>query len=162
MPVDFQIDAYQVDVARIVEDVFQTMLGVNVSPSELTDAAAESFVSAEVQFVGEWKGAVVLQCSPEQAFDFTARMMRGPRPSAMDEDVGDSLGELANMVGGNLKSVLPSGVALSMPSVIVGGDYALHICGGNEARTQIVGFSSALGSFWVTLVQVLERERRRG
>jgi hypothetical protein len=54
--------------------------------------------------------------------------------------------------------VLPHGVALSIPSVVAGTDYALHICGGNEYKT--VGFSSDLGAFWVTLVQVVERKRR--
>jgi len=43
--------------------------------------------------------------------------------------VRDALGELANMLAGNLKSVLPSGVVLSMPSVIEGSDYSLRICG---------------------------------
>jgi len=43
-----------------------------------------------------------------------------------DEDVRDALGELANMLAGNLKSVLPSGVVLSMPSVIEGSDYSLR------------------------------------
>ena len=84
--------------------------------------------------------------------------MPGLKPDRVDEDVRDSLGELANMVGGNLKSVLPPGVALSMPSVVDGSDYALRICGGNATNT--VAFSSALGIFWVTLVQVLNSEGR--
>jgi chemotaxis protein CheX len=157
MLADFQIDSYQIDVATIVEDVFQTMLELEVHQLEWDASTQEGFVSAEVQFVGEWKGAVVLQCSPELAFDLTARLMHEPRPSEVDQDVRDAMGELANMVGGNLKSVLPPGVALSMPSVVAGSDYVLHICGGHGARTRTVPFVSELGNFWVTLVQVLEK-----
>jgi hypothetical protein len=60
------------------------------------------------------------------------------------------------MVGGNLKSVLHPGVALSMPSVVEGSDYALHICGGNAVTT--VAFSSDLGVFWCTVVQMLDKK----
>jgi chemotaxis protein CheX len=157
MLAEFQMDCYQTDVVTVVEDVFRTMLELEVSQLERSASGMEGFVSAEVQFVGEWKGAVVLQCSPELAFDLTVRLMHVPKPNAIDQDVRDALGELANMVGGNLKSVLPPGVALSMPSVVVGSDYVLHICGGRAARTRIVPFASELGEFWVTLVQVLEK-----
>jgi hypothetical protein len=59
------------------------------------------------------------------------------------------------MIGGNLKSVLPHGVALSMPSVVAGSDYALRICGGN-AESERLAFNSPAGSFWVTLIRLPE------
>jgi chemotaxis protein CheX len=158
MPVELQIDSYQVDVARIVEDVFLTMLNVDVSQSKVAGSAAPGSLTAAVQFVGEWKGAVLLQCSPQQAIAFTTCLIPSLRPSRIDEDVRDSLGELANMVGGNLKSVLPPGVALSMPSVVDGSDYALRICGSNAANT--LSFASDQGEFWVTLVHVLDKDDR--
>jgi len=143
----------------IVEDVFRTMLGLEVGPSVPGESPASGSLTATVQFVGEWKGAVLLQCSAQQALAFTASLLRGLKPDCVDEDVRDALGELANMVGGNLKSVLPTGVALSMPSVVDGSDYAMRICGGNAAKT--VAFSSELGVFWVTLVQVLDSQSEK-
>ncbi|MBZ5672725.1 MAG: chemotaxis protein CheX [Acidobacteriia bacterium] len=157
MPVTFEIDAHQTDVARIVEDVFRTMLCLEVATSETGDSSEPGLLTAAVQFVGDWKGAVLLRCSPRQAFAFTTSLIPSQKPSRFDEDVRDALGELANMVGGNLKSVLPPGVALSMPSVVEGNHYALHICGRNASKT--FGFSSELGPFWVTLVQVSDQER---
>jgi hypothetical protein len=64
------------------------------------------------------------------------------------------MGEIVNMVGGNLKSVLPHGVALSMPSVVQGRSYSLRVCGSNMVNHQ--GFVTADGPFWVTLVEVPE------
>jgi chemotaxis protein CheX len=148
--VPVEIDTHQAEIVSIVEDVFRTMLDLEVSPSDVISPASGSLTVA-VQFVGEWKGAVLLECGSEQAIAFTARLMPGLTPSHIDEDVRDSVGELVNMVGGNLKSVLPPGVALSMPSVVVGGDYAVHICGDNAART--LGFTSEIGPFWVTLLR---------
>ena len=55
-------------------------------------------------------------------------------PAAIDDDVRDVMGELANMVAGNLKSLLPRGVDLSMPSVVEGSDYALRVCGVNAVE----------------------------
>ena len=76
-------------------------------------------------------------------------------PTSVNDDVRDTLGELANMIAGNLKALLPFGVAISMPSVVEGSDYSLRICGGNQASR--LTFSSELGEFRVTLVE-LRRE----
>ena len=158
MPVVFDVETHQIDVAHIVENVFHTMLNLEVRQSDANRDAAPNSLTAAVHFAGEWRGAVLLQCGWPEALAFSNCLMLGGQESNVDEDVRDTLGELANMVGGNLKSVLPPGVALSIPSVVAGTDYALHICGGNTFKT--VGFSSDLGLFWVTLVQVVDRKRR--
>ena len=68
----------------------------------------------------------------------------------------DALGEFANMIGGNLKSVLPRGVSLSMPSVVEGSHYSLHV---HRAKTnKRLAFDGPDGPFWVTL---LETENQR-
>jgi len=157
MPIALHVESYQQEVTQIVEYVFQTMLGVEVQPGPRADSSPAAALTAVVYFVGEWKGAVLLQCSLEQAFAFTSHLMPALRPTTVDADVRDALGELANMLGGNLKSVLPPGVALSMPSVVEGTDYALHLCGGNVSK--VLALASALGVFWVTLVQLLDPER---
>lgn len=158
MTVPFELESHQVDVAQIVESVFHTMLNVDVSPSETVGTAGINSLTAAVHFAGQWQGAVLLQCGPTEAVAFANCLLPGEENPQSDADVRDALGELTNMVGGNLKSVLPPGVALSIPSVVAGSDYALHICGGNAFKT--VSFSSHLGAFWVTLVQVLERKRK--
>ena len=71
----------------------------------------------------------------------------------LDGDVRDVMGELANMVAGNLKSLLPRGVDLSMPSVIEGSDYSLHICG--VGAVERMSFSSAPGDFRITLLEMM-------
>jgi chemotaxis protein CheX len=74
-----------------------------------------------------------------------------PTPIQFDDDVCDALGELANMIGGNLKSVLPRGVSLSLPSVVQGNSYSLRVCGGH--RNNRMSFTGPDGPFWVTLVE---------
>lgn len=151
MPVQFNVEDYLLDMTRVTEDVFRTMFGIEVTmPQE--NPPPRNTVTAAVQFAGDWKGAVILTCSLEDSFQVCARMMSGLHPVHFDEDVRDSLGELANMLGGNLKSVLPPGVVLSIPIVTEGKDFGLHLCGGNDART--MAFAGEMGEFEVTLVYV--------
>lgn len=151
----FQVETHQIDLARIVEDVFSTMLGMDAVLSAAVEPSAEC-ITASVQFVGGWRGAVLLTCGGQLARRFAARLMPSPSGAgevASKDDVSDTLGEVVNMIGGNLKSVLPVGVVLSIPSVIEGRDFAFRICGGNEFKTN--HFLCEDGAFEITLVRVL-------
>jgi chemotaxis protein CheX len=68
----------------------------------------------------------------------------------VDDDVRDVPGELANMIGGNMKSILGQGIQLSMPSVVDGGDYSVRVCG--VAVRRQLAFESTEGFFWVTVL----------
>lgn len=52
-----------------------------------------------------------------------------PQPTSFDDDVRDAMGEITNIIGGNMKPILPHGVGLSMPSVVYGRPSSLKICG---------------------------------
>ncbi len=155
MPVMLQPAAYVAPTARIVEDVFRTMLGMKVAVRPGAPAPAVGPITASVQFVGEWKGALLLQCGLVQALEFTSRLIRGTHPATFDDDVRDALGELTNMVGGNLKAVLPPDVGLAVPVVVEGTDFAMHICGSNESASQT--FVGEVGDFGVTLVHSVDK-----
>jgi len=156
MPTAIPIACEQLDVIHIVEDVFETMLNLPVAATRAALSSATGTLTAAVHLAGSWKGAVWLRCNSEQAFAFTMRLMPEASPKGVDDDVRDALGELANMLGGNLKSLLPRGTSISMPSVVEGGDYAASFRGRHASKT--LAFATALGVFWVTLVQLLEGE----
>jgi chemotaxis protein CheX len=71
-------------------------------------------------------------------------------PDAVDDDVRDVLGELANMIGGNMKAGMPAGVRLSMPTVMDGTDFELRFCG-SQVKERLP-FECADGHFWVTVL----------
>lgn len=150
-----QVECYQTYLSSIVVDVFRTMLDLEVESQGDGDIATAGSVTAAVHFAGEWRGAVLLQLSPELACSLCARLIRAGSTPQFDDNVRDAVGELANMVAGNLKSVLPFRVALSMPTVVEGSNYALHICGGNLATVN--RFSSGQGEFLCTLVEMIEK-----
>jgi chemotaxis protein CheX len=156
MPESFPVDIYRDDLTRIARDIFDTMLGVALQTAEEEWKPARDRLTGAVYLAGAWRGAVLLECDHRQAFDFTSRLMSVPIPEAVNDDVRDTMGELANMLGGNLKSVLPRGVVLSMPSVVEGSDYSLRICGGH-ACVERTAYRTEAGVCWVTLVELLDR-----
>ena len=158
MPTDATVNAYRANVVQVVDMVFQTMLGLKVEPYPMHWVRPPDMVTAAVYFAGAWRGAVLLECTRGQAQKFAQLLMSIGIPESIDDNVRDTLGELANMVAGNLKSVLPGGVVLSMPSVIEGSDYSLQICGNRSIER--VPFWSTEDIFGVTLVELLDAPGR--
>jgi chemotaxis protein CheX len=114
-------------------EVFETMLGVpcsNQSDRALCDAdqGMES-VTAVVGFGGILSGACVFRCNALAARRI-AECMTGMEFSAVDDIVKDGIGEICNMLAGTWKSKVPDLAAncgLSVPAVITGSDYRLHV-----------------------------------
>jgi chemotaxis protein CheX len=145
---------YETETQQIVEDVYSSMLKMPVEKVHFAEMPQMPLLTASVHFVGSWKGALRIECTPEQAFEYTERLLGLEQPTEVNEDVCDAFGELANMIGGNLKAVLPPVVQLSMPSVVRGHDYAMRIC--HAVTICRLTFNSELGVFWVTLVEFVE------
>ncbi len=137
------------ELAQIVESVFATMMQTEVSESEAPLTGDGDRLTAAVHLAGEWNGAVMLECDRSQACRFAGRFLSVEAPSAVDNDVRDVLGELANMIGGNLKCMLSQGIHLSSPTVVDGSDYAMRICG-TEMRLPFA-FDCEDGLFWIVV-----------
>jgi len=153
MAVTFSLNVFRGDLASIVQSVFRTMMDMEVEAAAAPWIHPPDTLTAAVHFVGEWRGATLVECGAQPARQFAQHFMGIPLPPAIDDDVRDVMGELANMVAGNLKSLLPRGVDLSMPSVVEGSDYSMRICGGNLVER--IAFTCAAGAFRVTIVELL-------
>lgn len=88
-----------------------------------------------VQIMGSWQGTVALLCPMPLARKASAIMFGVEEETAGTEEIQDALGELANMTGGNIKSLLPEPCYLSLPAVAV-TDYGLRIPG-SELVTEV-------------------------
>ncbi len=113
------------DVLAVTEDVWQALLGEDalllpraVAPGTAFDAPAWS---AATTISGGWHGVVTVEVGEGVARQLTTRMLDLPASEeAADSDVADAVGELVNMIGGNVKSLMPGPSALSLPSVAAG------------------------------------------
>lgn len=150
----FPIACYRPSVEQIAATVFETMIGIEIRPLNRELHGMITEFTAAVFYAGTWKGALLLECSAEQARTWTAHLMSLPSPIT-PEDARDGLGELANVIAGNLKPIPPIGVALSIPTVIQGSDYIMRICG--DDLVERLDFEDAEGPFRITLVEVADK-----
>ncbi len=141
---------------QIVKSVFTTMLELEVSVTEAPQKPAGSRLASFVQLTGDWNGTVLLECSPQQACALAGRVLCMDPPSAVDDDVRDAMGELANVIGGNIKSGMSVGVSLSMPIVMDGKDYDLRVCGAEIWER--LNFECTDGPFWVTVLATFDEK----
>ncbi|SDY68342.1 Chemotaxis phosphatase CheX [Modestobacter sp. DSM 44400] len=103
-------------VQSIADDVWTSLVGDGEVLVPLPVPATEVTVSAWVQITGPWCGAVVVTCEEATAVALTECLLRARPPAVIEpEDVDDALGELANVLGGNVKSLLREPSSLGLP-----------------------------------------------
>jgi chemotaxis protein CheX len=114
------------DLAEMVEQVWVSYLDPEgVSPLTPTgDEKQPSEVHSSVSISGSWTGHVVYASSTVAARKAAAAFLAMEADEVSPEDVSDVLGELANIVGGNVKAMLPTGCFLSLPQVVLAPESA--------------------------------------
>ncbi|RBY80951.1 chemotaxis protein CheX [Geodermatophilus sp. TF02-6] len=105
-------------VAEIAEQAWAALVGEEEVLVPLPGEPPTDPVSSWVEVVGPWTGAVVLTCGRDTAEQLARALLGEHAPEVVDgEDVVDALGELANVVGGNVKALLPAPSVLGLPEV---------------------------------------------
>ncbi len=150
MSLKTDVEIHSDELQQIVLSVFETMMGLEAYESGAPWQPTALWWTAAVYLTGDWNGAVLVECDQEQARQFATRFLSIEPCEAVEEVVRDVLGELANMIGGNLKSVVMPGIQLSMPSTVHGSDYSVRICGATIRRR--MAFECVNGPFWVTIL----------
>jgi chemotaxis protein CheX len=112
-----------------VEEVFQLMLGVECQRIDGPVEIEPESVTAVVGFGGLLSGACVYRCGGSASMK-VAQQMTGMEFEEIDDTVKDAIGEICNMLAGAWKGKVPDLAAncgLSVPAVITGRDYNLHV-----------------------------------
>ena len=100
-------------IAELTRDVWTALLA---DPGGLLPGESVSGeMAATVEISGAWNGTVGLSCSTV-AGRHAASVIFGMEDAELSaEEVADVVGELVNVVGGNIKSLLPGPTELSIP-----------------------------------------------
>jgi chemotaxis protein CheX len=116
------------DLQEIVNEVWVAYLDPDglhpLLPADPAKAKADT--TSAVSITGAWHGHVMFACTDKAARNAAAAFLAMDPADVTDEDVADVLGELANIVGGNVKSMLPNGCFLSLPHVVMSRDGHPH------------------------------------
>lgn len=110
------------DLRTITEQVWYSYLDPEGNRPLIPIAAPRqpAEVSAAVALTGAWAGRVVIACTAVAARYATMAMLGIAEADVAEADVTDALGELANIIGGGVKGLLPEPCALSLPLVVTG------------------------------------------
>jgi chemotaxis protein CheX len=132
------------DLGQIAADIWTAMLGLDLT--EIREGSLDSLetLTGCVQITGDWTGAVTVQLCLALATTATASMFGMEPEEVSEEEISDTVGELANMAGGNVKSLLVGSCQLSFPSVTRGVDYQLSVPGSSIVDRSVLSCDGEL------------------
>jgi chemotaxis protein CheX len=120
-------DPHHLDAS--VDEVFNLMLGVACEQVPETAIDEPETITAVVGFGGLLSGACVFRSGGSAALNIAAKLTGMEFPE-IDDTVKDAIGEICNMVAGAWKGKVPelsANCGLSIPAVITGRDYNIHV-----------------------------------
>lgn len=150
-----EIDA---EIEDITKTIWASLFELPLRVEGESRLGSESLMTACVQVVGAWTGAVILQSPITLARTLAEQMFQSDRPLTLEE-VRDALGELANIIAGNVKALFPGPSRISLPAVAAGSDYRFDVVDGGAVT--MVSFSSNGQPLRVTLFQGTARSAHR-
>lgn len=111
------------------DGICQSVIGTHAEPQPNPNQIPVEDItfSACVQFVGKWEGAVIVQCGYPVARLFTSKMFMQEPDTVTIEQVRDVMQEVANMLAGNIKPLLPDTCKLSLPTIVDGREVTFTI-----------------------------------
>lgn len=142
---------------RIVEsvvEIFTSMVMMEVSVLEETQIEAHPLIdsiSGVIGLAGTHKGVLAIHLPHRVAIAITGSFL-GMDVEEINSDVEDAVGELANMLGGNVKSILSEkgrDIDLSLPTTISGAQYDYQT--NKDAEKIIIAFQCETGKFTIEL-----------
>lgn len=116
-----------------------------------TLAPLENSITGVIGLAGTHKGVLAMHFPKPVAMAITGSFL-GMDVDEINEDVEDAVGELANMLGGSVKSILSAkgrDIDLSLPSVISGENYDFQPT--REIERVVIPFQCDAGDFMVEL-----------
>jgi chemotaxis protein CheX len=147
------VDLREQIIAATVE-IFTSMVMMEIAVSSTENVEygkLENTITGVIGLAGTHKGVLAVHLPYAVAFAITGNFL-GIELDEMNEDVEDAIGEIANMLGGNVKSILTEkgrDINLSLPSTISGKEYGFHTIKGAERI--VIPFNCENGTFYVEL-----------
>jgi len=106
------------------------MLDADIQPAETFDLShRDDQITGCVQISGTWSGVVMLRTTNAFVSRAACKMLALEEQELELGDRQDTIAELTNMIGGNIKSLVPGPSFLSLPSVTIGKEFNIRVYG---------------------------------
>jgi chemotaxis protein CheX len=116
------------EIRAFVEMIWSTVLRMDVTPEHNGGAPGppNSAIEGRIRIRGGWHGTIVLQTDEKLANRAASKMLcLASGSTATDKDAQDAIAELTNILGGNLKALLPGPSQLGLPVAGPSNDHGL-------------------------------------
>ncbi len=135
------------------KEIFSTMIMMEITLEEMqeTHGPLTNTITAMIGLAGTHRGVLAVHFPYAVAMAITSNFLMMD-VTEMNEDVHDAMGEIANMLGGNVKTILSEkgrDIDLSMPSTISGSEYSFQ--SDKDVDKVIIKFGTEKGSFMVEM-----------
>jgi chemotaxis protein CheX len=105
-------------LVRMVREVWDSFMLGHVEHVAIEDAPPPELVTcANVSLSGEWDAVVMFEVEPAMAAALSGTLLGVDGPDVSEADIADTIGEFANVLGGNLKATVPGTCVMSLPVV---------------------------------------------
>ena len=119
------------DIDQVTSTAFELMLGLEIQRNHhpLQQVRTVQYVTGCVHISGAWGGSMTVACTEHLARKATAIMFASEEAAVSDEEIQDAVGELSNIIAGNIKGLYDGNCSVSLPVVVSGVDYDLRVPG---------------------------------
>lgn len=140
---------------KIIASTVEIFTGMVMMEVEAVDESIDKLgqiknsITGMVGLAGTHRGVLAVHLPNNVAMAITSSFL-GMEITEVNEDVQDAIGEIANMLGGDLKTFLSDkgkDIQLSLPSTIAGEEYTFMSQA--DADVVIVPFAAPEGKFFV-------------
>lgn len=142
-----------------IKSVFNIMVGINVEDKKVIISNKDGIRGDVTGIIGlsndEIKGSMAITFPKELGKMVVANMLAIEPKDVTEEEIKDGLGEITNMVAGDLNNRIGNIFRLSLPSVITGDNHLVSL---KHDKPPVVFKFFALNNFFHTLT-ILERQR---
>ncbi len=148
MVLESMMETIALDITEATNNLFETMIMMDLKSAEATlvdDTQIKTDVIGMVSFTGKYHGIIALFCSKSFALKAASTMLL-TKLTEFTTDVKDAIGEMVNMIAGNVKTKLAAqygDMHLSIPIIIAGDGLTITVMNNHPivAETALSCFS---------------------
>jgi chemotaxis protein CheX len=150
------MEQYIQPFVQVTKTVFKNLLSCEIVPGRAYFIQKEAFLSWDISGIialtGEVKGLISISMKSPTASRIAGRLM-GEGTALSDADVVDAIGEIVNIIAGNVKKNLEDmfRIIISLPTVVRGKAHAVVI---PDERTRLLCIPFAIfdtETIWLSL-----------
>ena len=106
------------DIEQMIQELFESMLGLQVARVE--NRSEENFsggLRGKINIDGAWEASLNVLVTKSLCDHLSCTMFGCDIDSLDQQDISDAIGEVANVIGGNVKGIVDQDCNLSIPEV---------------------------------------------